>query len=234
MYSAKDDSKKKIKCTNKSLREADRCGEELFFAGENSRTYPTNEPEAVKYCTESQNLVRCVKTYTDSCARSELRKNLANVMLYTARNTHKSVCSSKSKRSKLLIMGGCANKIRQQSNKCVAQMLKEFGQAQGLFDSSFRVPYGCCAFHKMRDCIRDNSSSKCQQAESDAFDAHVQNMAGNTLRFLCTEYDEDEAGDKCGKVLKMKFDPKSSKTPNSLIHAFGELLALDAKLKEQP
>ena len=58
-------------------------------------------------------------------------------------------------------------------------------------------------------------------------------MAGNTLNFICSDYAEDEVGDKCNKILGMKFDSSKTKTPTSLIRAFGELLALDAKLKNQ-
>lgn len=129
-------------CNKSNLRKADLCGEKLFFVGKNSRPFPSTEQELGKYCSQTTNLVQCVKRYTDKCA-NDVQRNLANVMLYTVRGLHKNTCGSKSKRKNLIVMSKCVNGIRKKSTDCMNSMLVEFGQANELNDQQYKVPYAC-------------------------------------------------------------------------------------------
>ncbi|KAH9403293.1 hypothetical protein TYRP_015176 [Tyrophagus putrescentiae] len=219
-------STKSITCNEEALKKADLCGEKLFFVGKNARTFPTTEPDTEKYCTNTQNLVHCVKRYTDRCSRNELQKNLANVMLYTVRSHHKAVCGSRSKRGQMVTMSRCANSIRRKSTSCMDKMLVEFGQAMGLKESNNRVPYACCAFHKMRTCILRAAERAgrevCSEKATDIFEQYIASMAGNTLQLMCNDYDSES--DRCEAVKRLSYDPKRAKTPESLLKAFGDLL----------
>lgn len=132
-----------IVCNEESLHKADLCGEKLFFVGRNARLFPTNEEGMNKYCSQTPNLVQCVKKYTDKCAHNDIQKNLANVMLYTARSHNKNICGSKTKRGQMVAMSRCANAIRKKSTDCMEKMLKEYGNALGLKEQRYRVPYAC-------------------------------------------------------------------------------------------
>ena len=138
-----NNNNEKIVCNQAGLAKADLCGEKLFFVGKNARLFPTNEPEADKYCSQTLNLVQCVKRFTEKCARNELQRSLANVMLYTVRSHHKSVCGTKSKKGQLIVMSKCANSIRKKSTECMNRMLQEFGNALGLREAKNRIPYAC-------------------------------------------------------------------------------------------
>jgi len=133
----------KIVCNRAGREKADLCGEKLFFVGRNARMFPTTESESEKYCSQTLRLVQCVQKYTDKCSRNEVSKNLSNVMMYTVRSHHKGMCGSKGKRGQMMTMSKCANAIRKKSAVCMEKMLVEFGQAIGLEESRFRVPYAC-------------------------------------------------------------------------------------------
>ena len=130
-------------CNKTNLRKADECGEKLMFIGKNSRKFPVNNVELEKYCSETTKIIQCVKRFTDKCARNDIEKNLANVMLYTVRSVHKSTCGSKKKRGMLVSMANCVNSLRKKSSSLLEGMLVEYGQAMALNDKSFRVPYAC-------------------------------------------------------------------------------------------
>jgi len=218
-----------IKCDEKALEKADLCGEKLFFVGKNARLFPSSEPEAEKYCSQTQTLVTCVKKFTDRCASNDLQRQLANVMLYTVRSHHKGVCGSKQKRGQLMTMSKCANTIRKKSTECMNKMLIQYGEAIGLEDNKYRIPYACCAFHKMRQCITGAAEKAgkdvCSAKAMDIFEQYIGSMAGNTLELMCAEYDADS--DKCASIKKLKVDAKRAKTPKSLMTAFGDLLLGD-------
>ena len=139
----KSENSNKVLCNSAGLEKADLCGEKLFFVGKNARLFPSTDPETEKYCGQTQNLVQCVKKFTDKCAQNEVQKNLANVMLYTVRSHHKGVCGSKAKRSQLVVMSKCANSIRKKSTNCMNKMLVEFGRANAMKESKYRIPYAC-------------------------------------------------------------------------------------------
>ena len=71
-----------------------------------------------KHCKETTELIACVKDHTNRCG-NELQKQLANVMLFTMKTNDKLYCSKSAKRQEFLSFGVCANKIRDQSNKCM-------------------------------------------------------------------------------------------------------------------
>lgn len=137
------ETSKVVVCNAAGLEKADLCGEKLFFVGKNARLFPNSDASAEKYCSQTSNLVQCVKRYTDKCSLNDIQRNLANVMLYTVRSHHKSVCGSKTKRTQLVTIAKCANSIRKKSSECMNKMLIEFGQALALKESKNRVPYGC-------------------------------------------------------------------------------------------
>lgn len=78
----------------------------------------------------------------------------------------------------------------------------------------------------MRFCILNAAekagSETCNRKATEIFDQYIGSMAGNTLELMCTDFDSDS--DRCLTVKKKPFDREDTKTPQSLLHAFGDLL----------
>ncbi|KAH7639206.1 hypothetical protein DERF_005839 [Dermatophagoides farinae] len=218
-----------LTCTETNLANADLCGEKLFFVGKNSRPFPVNETELNDYCNETIQLIKCVRKFTEQCAKNSEQKQLANVMLYTVRSLHRSTCGSKTKRLQLLHMSSCVNSLRKQSSHCMNQMLIRFGQALGLQQQNNRIPYGCCSFHRMKSCVLEHAERQpkyCDSKSIEYFDQYISNMAGNTLQLMCSDYDGDS--DRCQRINRLSYDISKIILPKSILKAFGNLLLLSS------
>ncbi|CAG2172194.1 unnamed protein product [Oppiella nova] len=215
--------KEPIKCDVESRKKADACADKLWFVGRNSRKYPETSQQMQKHCKQTNALIRCAKDYTDSCAKG-VQKQLANVMLFTAKTNQKSYCSKASKREEVLSFASCGNAIRDPSSTCMDTFLVNLGKANAM-ESKFKVPHACCAFHGLKSCImraaRDKGSPDCVDKKMENYEKYINAMAGNTLNLMCTDYEEDS--DKCSKLPPLPTGAKYSKAPTIMV-GFGNLL----------
>jgi len=131
----------KIKCDDQSQANADNCADKLWFVGKNSRKYPESEPQMLKHCKQTLNLIKCVKDFTDQCGQG-VQKQLANVMLYTVKMNQKSYCTKSSKREEVISFSSCGNSIREATNKCMESFLNGLGKANSA-ESKYKVPQAC-------------------------------------------------------------------------------------------
>lgn len=85
------------------------------------------------------------------------------------------------------------------------------------------------AFNRMKACISAEADKAgkevCADKPKELFEHYIDQMAGNTMELMCSDY--DETSDKCTRVLKMPFNQSKAKPPNSLLRAFGDLLVLE-------
>lgn len=140
--SARKPSAAQVKCDDQSRKKADSCADKLWFVGKNSRKYPESDSQMQKHCKQTLNLIKCAKDYTDSCAKG-VQKQLANVMLYTAKMNQKSYCAKLNKREEVISFASCGNAIRDESSVCMDQFLMDLGKANSVEESKHKVPHAC-------------------------------------------------------------------------------------------
>jgi len=210
-------------CTDSRRQSAYMCAEKLFFAGNNSRLLPETEAQLQAHCSESNELMKCVKDFTDKC-RHGLHKSIATIMISTVRFNTRNYCFRPQKRAELLSMASCGNAIRTESTACMDPFLWSLGRANHAV-KRYRVPHGCCAYYELKTCILKSGETygkgMCSHRQLDYFGRYMQGMAGNTLNFMCGDYDEDS--DRCARLPPLPTGPHIQKAA-SLFLGFGKLI----------
>lgn len=124
-----------------------------------------------------------------------------------------------------------ATLLASRNNATVCLMLAgkfqdKFGVAQNVKLMSM---FMFSAFNRMKACISEAADKAgrdvCAQKPKELFEQYINQMAGNTMELMCSDYGEDS--DKCTRVMKMPFNQSKSKPPSSLLRAFGDLLVLE-------
>jgi len=219
----RDNKNNKIKCDSENRHKADSCADKLWFVGKNARKFPETQNQMQKHCKQTTNLIKCVKDFTDNCAKG-VQKQLANVMLYTVKMNQKQYCTKSVKRDEVVSFSFCGNAIRDASSDCMEEFLNGLGKAKEV-DSKNRVPTACCSFHQMKSCImkaaRKLGGPVCTDKPIENLERYIDAMAGNTLNLMCNEYEEDS--DKCSQLPSFPKNMKHTKAA-SIIVGFGELL----------
>ncbi|XP_054153423.1 uncharacterized protein LOC128952112 [Oppia nitens] len=212
-------------CTEVHRLKANRCAEQLFFVGRNSRQIPETEVQLQKHCTETGPLMRCVTDFSNRC-RQGLHRTMSTVMVATVKFNNKNYCMMTEKSQELMAMATCSNVIKSETNQCLDVFLLALGRANHAH-RRHRIPHGCCAYYQMKTCVLNEAAKhnipggRCTGHRVEYVERYMNSMAGNTLNLMCGDYDEDS--DRCQKLSPLPTDA-DIEPAESIFAGFGKLI----------
>jgi len=144
---------------NCHLKELDYCGASLILQLQNQAN-PTTDAAIDAYCGLIKEAHDCATNYSAKCA-TPLQKELFDFFAFGSLNTVEEFCTpGSSLRSNYLAHAKCLSEARDESKRCTNDLQVAVEELTTISWEK-RIPLGCCAFNRFRDCSISIVKSRC-------------------------------------------------------------------------
>ncbi|XP_054155170.1 uncharacterized protein LOC128953681 [Oppia nitens] len=209
----------KLNCNKNNEKQLDEVIQNLYLFGAPDRQYPTVKKDMKKFCSDNEKYQKFIKEYGIKCKKG-LSKQVLGLMMYSVAKHSTGICKSNQRTNEFLNIGNCGNTAKNDTIKCWKNLIKAVDSISYNTNNKLKIPLICCNYYVLKTCSQKSYESRPNQCNSKAIDGHeklLNAFALDTLKLLCSEYNEDN--DKCDKIIsqtgvsKLKVLPKSPIVP---------------------